>query len=74
VQGLLAFIGASARRACGGLDRARGRARTGVGQTPACRPGSNTCVRFFSPSSGASSHSSKPALALVSAQNLFPFQ
>jgi hypothetical protein len=61
------------RRARRGLDRALGRARAWVGQTPACRPGSNTCLRFFCPSSGVSSHSSKPALALVSAQNLFPF-
>jgi hypothetical protein len=69
--GPLAFRGAGARRARDELDRALGRARVRVGRTPGCRPGSNTCVRFFCPSSGASSHSSKPALALVSAQNLF---
>jgi hypothetical protein len=74
MQGPLAFIGAGTGRACDGLDRALGRARARVGRTSACRPGSNTCVRFFCPSSGASSHSSEPALALVSAQNLFPFQ
>jgi hypothetical protein len=45
--------------------------RARVGRTSACRLGSNTCARFFCPSSGACSHSSKPALALVSAQNLF---
>jgi hypothetical protein len=45
--------------------------RARVGRTPASRPGSNTCVCFFCPSSSVCSHSSKPALALVSAQNLF---
>jgi hypothetical protein len=70
---LMAFIDAGARRARGGLDRARGQACEGVGRTLACRPGSNTCVRCFCPSSGACSHLSMPALALVSAQNLFPF-
>jgi hypothetical protein len=73
LQGLLAFIGAGAKRARGGLDHAWGRARTQVGQTPACRSGSNTCVRCFCPSFGACSHSSMPALTLVSAQNLFLF-
>jgi hypothetical protein len=73
VQGLLAFIGAGARRARSRLDRAWGRARAGVGRTPVCRPGSNTCARCFCPSSGVCSHSSMPALTLVSAQNLFPF-
>jgi hypothetical protein len=58
-------------RARGGLDRTLGRARARVGRTPACRPGSNTCGRSFCPSSGACGHSSEPALALVSAQNLF---
>jgi hypothetical protein len=47
--------------------------RARVGRTPMCQPGSNTCARCFCPSSGACSHSSMPALALVSAQNLFPF-
>jgi hypothetical protein len=56
--------------ACG-LDRALGRVRARVGRTPACRPGSNTYARSFCPSSGACCHSSEPALALVSAQNLF---
>jgi hypothetical protein len=65
------FIGTARARACGGLDRALGRARVWVGRTPACRPGSNTCVRSFCPSSGACCHSSEPALALVSSQNLF---
>jgi hypothetical protein len=53
-------------------DRAQGE-RARVGQTPACRPGSNMCARCFCPSSGACSHLSRPALVLVSAQNLFPF-
>jgi hypothetical protein len=65
------FIGAAQARARGGLDRALRRARVRVGGTPVCRRGSNTCVRFFCPSSGACSHSSKPTLALVSAKNLF---
>jgi hypothetical protein len=74
------------RRARGGFigagehDRGRGRAadlterwgeRAQVGRTSACQPGSNTCARSFCPSSGVCSHSSEPALALVSAQNLF---
>jgi hypothetical protein len=65
------FIGTARARARGGLDRTLGRARARVGRTPACRPGSTTCARSFCPSSGACGHSSKPALALVSAQNLF---
>jgi hypothetical protein len=73
MQGIMAFIGAGARMARDGLDRAQGRARAGVGRTLACQPGSNTCARCFCPSSGACSHSSMPALALVSAQNRFPF-
>jgi hypothetical protein len=73
MRGPLAFIGAGARRARDGLDRALGRVRARVGRTLACRPGSNTCVRFFCLSYGGSSDSSKPTLALVSAQNFFPF-
>jgi hypothetical protein len=65
------FIGTTRARARGGLDRTLGRARTRVGRTLACRPGSSTCARSFCPSSGTCGHSSKPALALVSAQNLF---
>jgi hypothetical protein len=65
------FIGTAQARARGGLDRTLGRARARVGRTPACRPGSNTCARSFYPSSGACGHSFEPALALVSAQNLF---
>jgi hypothetical protein len=65
------FIGRARARAHGGLDRTLERARAGVGRMPACRPGSNTCERSLCPSSGACGHSSKPALALVSAQNLF---
>jgi hypothetical protein len=65
------FIGTARARARGGLDRTLGRARVRVGRTPACRPGSNTCARSFCPSSGACGHSSEPALALSSAQNLF---
>jgi hypothetical protein len=71
-QGVMAFIGAGARRARGGLT-VRGGERARVGQTPARWPGSNTCSRCFYPSSGACSHSSMPALAFVSAQNLFRF-
>jgi hypothetical protein len=68
------FIGA------GGHGRGRGHAAdltehwgecARVGRTPACRPGSNTCARSFCPCSGSCGHSSEPALALVSAQNLF---
>jgi hypothetical protein len=58
-------------RARDGLDRTPGRARARVGRALACRPGSNTCARAFCPSSGACGRSSEPALALVSAQNLF---
>jgi hypothetical protein len=67
-------------KGAGGHDRGRGRAadlterwgeRARVGRTPACRPGSNTCACLFCPSSGTCGHSSEPALALVSAQNLF---
>jgi hypothetical protein len=65
------FIGTARSRARGGLDRTLGRARARVGRTPTCRPGSNTCAHSFCPSSGACGHSSEPALALVSAQNLF---
>jgi hypothetical protein len=68
------FIGA------GGHDRGQGRAadlterrseRARVGRAPVCRLGSNTCARAFCPSSGACGRPSEPALALVSAQNLF---
>jgi hypothetical protein len=68
------FIGA------GGHGRGQGRAadlterwgeRARVGRASACRLGSNTCARSFCPSSGVCGHSSVPALALVSAQNLF---
>jgi hypothetical protein len=38
------FKGTTWARARGRLDRALGRARAWVGRTPACRPGSNTCV------------------------------
>jgi hypothetical protein len=64
----------------GGHDREQGRVadlterrgeRARVGRAPACRPGSNMCARAFCPSSGACGHSSEPALALVSAQDLF---
>jgi hypothetical protein len=65
------FISTTRARAHGGLDRALGRARAWVGRTPACRPGSNTCARSFCPSSSACCQSFEPALALVSAQNLF---
>jgi hypothetical protein len=58
-------------RARDGLDRTPGRARARVGRAPACRPGSNTCARVLCPSSGACGRPSEPALALVSAQNLF---
>jgi hypothetical protein len=64
------FIGTARARARGGLDQTLRRARARVGRMPACRPGSNTCARSFCPSSGACGHSSDPALALVSAQNL----
>jgi hypothetical protein len=66
---LCCFIGTA--RARDGLDWTLGQARVWVGRTPACRPGSNTCALSFCPSSGACGHSSEPALALVSAQNLF---
>jgi hypothetical protein len=65
------FIGTARARARDRLDQTLGRARLGVGRTPASRPGSITCARSFCPSSGACGHSSEPALALVSAQNLF---
>jgi hypothetical protein len=55
----------------GGLTM-HGSERAWVGQALACRLGSNTCKRCFCPSSGTCSHSSGPALALVSAQDLFP--
>jgi hypothetical protein len=72
-EGLTAFIGVGAGRARGQTDPAWGRARERVGQALICRQGSNTCKRYFCPSSGACSHSSGPALALVNAQDLFPF-
>jgi hypothetical protein len=49
VQGLLAFIGAGARRARGGLDRAQGRASAGVGRTLACRPRVEHVCAFLLP-------------------------
>jgi hypothetical protein len=62
-------------------DRGRGRAadlteRWGerarwLGERRRADQGRNTSARSFCPSSSACSHSSKPALALVSAQNLF---
>jgi hypothetical protein len=51
----------------------RGERARGLGERWRADLGSNTCVRFFCPSSGACSHSSKPALVSASAQNLFPF-
>jgi hypothetical protein len=71
-EGVMAFIGAGARRARDRLT-VRGGKHARVGQTPACRLGSNTCACCFYLISGACSHSSGPALALFSAQNLFPF-
>jgi hypothetical protein len=65
------FIGTTRARVRGGLDWTLGRARARVGRTPACRPGSNTCAHSFCLSCSACGHSSEPALALVSAQNLF---
>jgi hypothetical protein len=69
-EGLKAFIGMGTRRVHRRLT-VRGGERSGVGQVPACRPGSNTCARCFCLSSGACRHSSGPTLALVSAQDLF---
>jgi hypothetical protein len=68
------FIGAGEHgrgqgRAADLTERQGERAR--VGRAPACRPGSNTCARAFCPSSGTCGRPSEPALALVSAQNLF---
>jgi hypothetical protein len=70
-EALGCFIGTARARARGGHDRTLGRARVRVGRTPVCRPGSNTCARSFCLSSGVCGHSFEPALALVSAQNLF---
>jgi hypothetical protein len=50
-EGLKAFIGMGTRRVRGRLT-VRGGERSGVGQAPACRLGSNTCARCFCLSSG----------------------